>query len=689
MESITRVLALAAMLLSSTAAHGGPVYKSVAPDGSIVYSDKPPDTGKLGNVGDAHSREPPPSIVPAARVPDASEAHRAQNVAPNDTVVSGSAAAMSPREKGRSASPEAGKPRSDISDQAVVSEAESTGAEGVPSPCAGLSNRYNPASDQVELLDALRAGRFAFLENKLAAMYRLVQSEHCSDRPIAYAFLAFDDASTDLELRYSQWIASYPQSEWPLVARGAHYLNRATLARGAKAARETSKAQFDAMHALFAKAAGDLNAALRINPRQSIAASKMVVIARYELGHEANKALFERYRKSMPASYELVSAYSRSLSASWGGDPKSLIEFADEAARHTDLNPDFALMPSYAVCLLAGDLRGAGRGEEAEILKEKAALQYADRLETWCYSQELQARASMNKNANDSAVSSGNPNAFDATAPRPKHRQTIDEGKAYYDRLLRTQHGDAGLYCRRAYYSYYLRNYDEAIDFVGKGIALNPREPVCLREQSKLSRLAKPGMPAVPMEMLAAAVIEAPGDSRLHYEYGLALINAHRNDAADAQLTETVALEPDFAYAWYKRGYVRSLNEQPKLALADIDKAIALNRSVSNFWAWRGYVHFWLMHQPNEALADYQQAVLLGADDGSTHLNLALTYESLKDCRSVGEFRKVASRCSIEHCGPGIGEAAAMKLSSDELRKACSSQFERSDSTDVGKAQEQ
>jgi len=46
METVVRALMLA-VLLAASAAAAGTVYKSTAPDGSIVYSDHPPANGKI------------------------------------------------------------------------------------------------------------------------------------------------------------------------------------------------------------------------------------------------------------------------------------------------------------------------------------------------------------------------------------------------------------------------------------------------------------------------------------------------------------------------------------------------------------------------------------------------------------------------------------------------------------------
>ena len=49
MDTVVRALMLAA-LLAATAVAAGTVYKSTAPDGSVIYSDHPPADGKVDKV---------------------------------------------------------------------------------------------------------------------------------------------------------------------------------------------------------------------------------------------------------------------------------------------------------------------------------------------------------------------------------------------------------------------------------------------------------------------------------------------------------------------------------------------------------------------------------------------------------------------------------------------------------------
>src|SRR5262249_4791605 len=66
MRIVLRWLLAAAALLAATAAHAQMVYKSVAPDGTVVYSDKPPENGKADSVTDL----PKPAVGSAGQSPN-------------------------------------------------------------------------------------------------------------------------------------------------------------------------------------------------------------------------------------------------------------------------------------------------------------------------------------------------------------------------------------------------------------------------------------------------------------------------------------------------------------------------------------------------------------------------------------------------------------------------------------------
>ena len=694
MQGIIRILPLAA-LLAVASATAQTIYKSVNPDGTVVYSDKPPAAGsnatviqqKPGAAGQRSSAADPDSAAATRGVhvepsiaanTDAVRANEVQRAAYGSGIPK--APVMTIRAPGPlqvEQSPDGTKTFTSEGRVVMVQKAAPTTpvwddhVSSVPTLCDKLTNEYDPKNDQAFLQASLRAGRFADLESRLEALYRPVRVAHCSDRPISFAFMAFEDSADDLDVRYSQWLSAYPKSPWPHVARGSFLLRHALAARGDKFASETSPDQMAAMRALLAKASADLRAAQAIEPENSIAAATLVTIARYDSSRDETKQLFAHYRKLLPRSYAVVMAYTRNLQIKWGGNPKELTAFVDEIASHTDLNPDFALIPSYGVCLLADDLRSLDHREDAEKIREKAALRYAGKLETWCYSKDLVARAERNRQ-----IAEEQAGPLDATygrLPEQKHGASVAEGRELLDRQLVTEHGSADLFCRRAWYSYQAGKYEEARDFVTHGTAIDPHAPTCVRETAKLARLAKPTMVPPTVDELASATKEAARDGSLHFEYGLALIKAGRLDAAEAQFTEAIALDAQFNGAWYRRGWVRARTGQVTLAVADLDKAIEIAPKPAVYWAERGRAHL-LLKQFDAASQDLAQAERLNGRDVATQTYYAAFYEATDDCRRVDAYRKVAALCEKQGC-EAEQRGVAAKLSLPELHKACAGQF--------------
>lgn len=694
LSRILRVLPLAALLAAASAA-GQTIYKSINPDGTVVYSDKPPPEGSTATViqqKPAASAER--SSAADAGHPQGGGAVRGVHVEPiNDGAARdnevqraayGPGIPQAPHMAVRAPGPMQGEQSPDgtktysSGGQVIMVEKPVKPApvwddhvSSVPKLCDKLTTEYDPKNDQTFLQAALRSGRFADLEGRLEALYRPVRVGHCSDRPISFAFIAFDDSAEDLEVRYSQWLSTNPKSPWPRIARGTFVLQRGLAARGDKYVKDTSQEQLAAMRVLLARAKLDLVAAQSIEPENSIAAAKLVTIARYDSSRDETRQLFERYRKLLPRSYAVVMAYTRNLQVKWGGNPKELTAFIGEVASHADLNPDFALVPSYGMCLLADDLRSLDHREEAEKLKEKAALRYAGKLETWCYSKELVARAERNRSVAEELAG-----PVDATAgrlPELKHGASAAEGRELLDRQLVTEHGSADLYCRRAWYSYQAGKYEEARDFVMHGVAIDPHASACVRESAKLARLTKPLMEAPTVDELASAEKESGRDASLHFEYGLALIKTGRLDAAEAQFTEAIALDGQSNGAWYRRGWVRARTGQLTLALADLDKAIEIAPKPAVYWAERGRALL-LLKQFDAASKDLAQAERLNSKDVATQAYFAALYEATGDCRRVDAYRKVAVLCEKQSCDAGQRDVAA-KLSLPDLHRTCAAQF--------------
>jgi tetratricopeptide (TPR) repeat protein len=127
--------------------------------------------------------------------------------------------------------------------------------------------------------------------------------------------------------------------------------------------------------------------------------------------------------------------------------------------------------------------------------------------------------------------------------------------------------------------------------------------------------LMRPILTALIFLALAASVSAqpAPSDAAAAYNHGVEAERVGRHDQAVADLTEAIALKPDFAEAYESRGVAYDQKGLYDRAIADYTRAIALGAAIAETYFNRGaaYEHRRLYRK---ALADYRAAVSLDPD---------------------------------------------------------------------------
>jgi Tfp pilus assembly protein PilF len=98
-------------------------------------------------------------------------------------------------------------------------------------------------------------------------------------------------------------------------------------------------------------------------------------------------------------------------------------------------------------------------------------------------------------------------------------------------------------------------------------------------------------------------------------------------EEAVGQLSQAIALNPKYTVAYLMRAVVNELLSNYPLALADYDQAITLNPKHALAYTNRGNLKADKLNDPQGALADFNQAILLGQLSGNTfNLNYANAY---------------------------------------------------------------
>ncbi|UBF24385.1 tetratricopeptide repeat protein [Kovacikia minuta CCNUW1] len=102
--------------------------------------------------------------------------------------------------------------------------------------------------------------------------------------------------------------------------------------------------------------------------------------------------------------------------------------------------------------------------------------------------------------------------------------------------------------------------------------------------------------------------------NELHCDYGQALINAKRFEAALAVFSHIVETEPNHVLAWYNKGNALASLERYQDALHSFDQAIQIKPDFYPAWTFRGIMLIQL-DRPAEALESCQQALEIQPHD--------------------------------------------------------------------------
>jgi predicted O-linked N-acetylglucosamine transferase (SPINDLY family) len=111
----------------------------------------------------------------------------------------------------------------------------------------------------------------------------------------------------------------------------------------------------------------------------------------------------------------------------------------------------------------------------------------------------------------------------------------------------------------------------------------------------------------------------------------LAELVVKKEDAGQAigLYSKVIALRPDHALAYYKRGNLLQKSERMEAALASYDQALALNPGYANAFCNRGVV-LGRLNRLDEAWASYNQAIALNPDDALACFNRGVVLRELE-----------------------------------------------------------
>jgi len=218
--------------------------------------------------------------------------------------------------------------------------------------------------DRAALRSLLGRAKYEVLSKYVEQFEAEAEADFHDEYRIHDAVDAFETPEPALAASLDAWIAATPDSFAPWVARGAHRFALGFAQRGAEFAAKTDADNFKAMEAAFALAFGDLEHALRLNPRLMPARRNQIRIAFIGSQHTAElHAMCKRAFEICPACFQPRATEQMALEPRWGGSYERMARAAKAA--DTRLNPRFTQLPGYelidraAVAASEKDDRGA------------------------------------------------------------------------------------------------------------------------------------------------------------------------------------------------------------------------------------------------------------------------------------------------------------------------------------------
>lgn len=196
-----------------------------------------------------------------------------------------------------------------------------------------------------------------FTANKLAILAKLRQKDFAGldaefeqyqqafeKNPLAELneMLAFDSFATDdvsVGDLLAQWIKAKPKSFAARLARGGYLSWRGWRTRGNLLDSGAAPTQSNQMQNYFVRSADDLDAALKLRPKLSIAYATLLSDARAEEDHLAAKKIESDALPAISSSFLIREEAMESRYPRWGGDHQAMADFAQQSQAYAKENP--------------------------------------------------------------------------------------------------------------------------------------------------------------------------------------------------------------------------------------------------------------------------------------------------------------------------------------------------------------
>jgi tetratricopeptide (TPR) repeat protein len=446
-------------------------------------------------------------------------------------------------------------------------------------------------ADRVGLLSLLKHARYADLTRYIESFQADFEQDFHKEFWILDALDAFSTPDVSLEPLLDAWVKESPGSFAPHAARGVYFRAAGMARRGTAWAKDTSQEQLAGMRQFIDRATPELARALELRPRLMAANRQQILTGQLERGKKSLRPFVDAAIAACPACFQIRAVYLFSITPRWGGSHEAMKAFAEEAQPELSKNPRLALLKGYADMDRCEQLHLDKRLDEALGACNEALKAGLD----WYFLyDEGRVLAAQEKPAEALAAFNRaleiRPQAVDVLTARARALVALgrmeDAGRDVHLALLldsanRDVLSEADYVLKKLVYEGHQRyaagDSAEAIHLFDNALLVHPayKEAFFWRGLAQVKR----GAVDLAQNDFEQAIEADPG----YYEAYKELDNllTPRKDFATLvrYWTRLIGVKPDEARAYLERGGAYQWMGRDDPALADLDKACALNLS--------------------------------------------------------------------------------------------------------------
>ncbi len=536
-------LVLTGLLACAAAAHAE-IYQWVDEKGGVHFSDQPPPAPPRKPEFPAAPARPPASQPPKSAVPSAPKPKPAD-------------------------------------------------VRAVPPAHAYPALATTAASPTLQIRAMLREGKFGELNALLAQRQEEARTDVRREADLFAAYGAFAVNDRSYEERLNRWVAAFPQSYQPYLARAGFYAHMGWEARGTKWASETSDDQFKAMRDCFTKSGRDLQEVLQRQPRCVVAYALLLEMMDKTDETGAGRKALAKALEVAPASFQVRSVYLHGITPRWGGSYEEMRKIAEEAKKYLPQNPRLAVLEGFAD-YDAGDMEDIRQNHgHAEALLTKA-LSFGDH--GFFFKRRASVRHSLGKD---------------------------QEALQDINRAIELWPHDGRYYLERSKILVSLKRLDEALRDIELADLLRPNDDRIARQKQRVAssleqrgyELQKQNDPQAAVAVYTEAIRATPESATVHVRRARALVEANKLDEALGDLERAIDLDPNEFNTYLLLDWVLTRKQAWDRVIAGWDRYLALHPENGRAYVERGGAYY-RKGDIKSAVADAKRAADLGNADG-------------------------------------------------------------------------